>query len=147
MKPKRDPLYAIHKEQAARRRLPPLPPRQFVFRLQGQSDTDLTQLLARRKSLSVDVYVRSLPRFKVGRLAITPDALKGVPPEEVLLAVARHAKGDWGLLQSRHRRRNEKALRVGGLLMSEYLSSTGRRFRITTEAARELTTVALRGES
>ena len=45
MNPVPDPLYLIHRQQAARRGITPLSRDQFSLRLRGQSDTDLTQLL------------------------------------------------------------------------------------------------------
>ena len=68
-----------------------------------------------------------------------------MPAQEVLQAVARHATGDWGLLNPHDRQQNEDALRQGGRLVSVYQSSTGQRFYVITESSRDLTTVLLPG--
>ena len=143
MNPAPDPLYLIHRQQAARRGIPPLSRDRFSLRLRGQSDTDLTQLLRTGPQLTLQVRVTRAPRFELGRLCITPNAAEAVPAEEVLQAVARHATGDWGLLNPHDRQQNEHALRQGGRLLSVYQSSTGQRFYVITEASRDFTTVLL----
>ena len=139
----RDPLYLIHRQQAARRGVSPLSHAQFGLRLQGQSDTDLTQLLGPNPHLTLRLRVTRTPRFELGRLCITASAAQAVPTEEVLRAVARHATGDWGLLCPQDWQQNEEALRQGGRLLSVYRSSTGHRFYVITESPRHQTTVLL----
>ncbi len=143
MNPAPDPLYRIHRHQAAQRGLPLLSPDQFSLRLRDQSDTDLTQLLAPRPHLTLQLRVTRVPRFDLGRLCITANAAKNLPAREVLQAVARHVSGDWGLLDPHDRQQNENALRHGSRLVSIYRSSTGQRFYVITEASREFTTVLL----
>jgi hypothetical protein len=143
MNPAPDPLYLIHRQQAARRGMTPLSRDQFSLRLRGQSDTDLTQLLLPQPQLTLRLRVRRAPRFDLGRLCITPNAAKAVPAREVIEAVARHATGDWGLLSAHDRQQNEEALRHGSRLVSVYRSRHGQRFYVITEASRELTTVLL----
>ena len=143
MNPARDPLYLIHRHQAAQRGLPPLSHGQFALRLRGQSDTDLTHLLRPSPQLTLRLRVTHAPRFELGQLCITPNAAKAVPSEEVLQAVARHAIGDWGLLTPHDRQQNEDALHQGGRLLSVYQSSTGQRFYVITESPRNRTTVLL----
>ena len=147
MNPVPDPLYVIHRQQAAQRGITPLSRDQFGRRLRGQSDTDLTQLLRPSPQLTLQVRVTRAPRFDLGRLCITPSAAKVVPAQEVLQAVARHATGDWGLLNPHDRQQNEAALRQGGRLCSVYQSSTGQRFYVITESTRDLTSVLLPEDS
>lgn len=143
MNPAPDPLYRIHRRQAARRGVAPLSPDQFNLRLQGQSDTDLTQLLRPCPYLTLQLRVTRLPRFDLGRLYLTSNAARTVPVQEVLHAVARHAAGDWGLLSAQDWQHNEEALRQGNRLVSVYRSRAGQRFYVITEASRDLTTVLL----
>jgi len=144
MNPSPDPLYLIHRHQAARQGVPPLSLDEFGFRLRGQSDTDLTQLLAASSAdLVLELRVTHAPRFALGRLCVTPKAADALPPEELFRAVARHARGDWGLLQTPDRQQNEEALRHGGRLVSVYQSRSGQRLYVITEASRDLTTVLL----
>jgi hypothetical protein len=143
MNPAPDPLYLIHRHQAAQRGLPPLSPDQFGLQLRDQSDTDLTQLLVPRPHLTLQLRVTRVPRFDLGPLCITPKAAKAIPAREVLQALARHASGDWGLLNPHDRQQNEDALRHGNRLVSIYRSSTGQRFYVITEASRDFTTVLL----
>ena len=143
MNPAPDPLYLIHSHQAARRGMTPLSRDQFSLRLRGQSDTDLTQLLRLSPRLTLRLRVTRAPRFDLGRLCITPSAAKDVPAQEVLQAVARHATGDWGLLNPHDRQQNEDALRQGGRLLSVYQSSTGQRFYVITESPGNQTTILL----
>ena len=79
MNPAPDPLYLIHRQQAARRGITPLSQDQVSWRLRGQSDTDLTQLLRPSRQLTLQVRVTRAPRFELGRLCITPGAAKDVP--------------------------------------------------------------------
>ena len=139
-----DPLDLIHRHEAARQGVPPLSLEEFGFRLRGQFDTDLTQLLAAGPAdLVLELRVTHAPRFALGRLCVTPKAAEALSPEELFRTVARHARGDWGLLQAPDRQQNEEALRHGGRLVSVYQSCSGQRFYVITEASRDLTTVRL----
>jgi len=82
-------------------------------------------------------------KFKMGRLLSTPGVRLEIPPEDVRDALARHCKGDWGTVCEADREENELSLKEGFRLVSEYLSTSGQRFWIITEADRESTTVLL----
>ena len=47
------------------------------------------------------------PRFPLGRIVITPNALQSVPQPDVLAALRRHATGDWGEVDEHDHRENE----------------------------------------
>jgi hypothetical protein len=89
------------------------------------------------------VQPQSQPRFALGRLYITANAAGALPAAAVLNAIARHAAGDWGLLDAHDRQQNERALRQGGRLFSVYQTDGGQRFYVITESSRDLTTVLL----
>jgi len=84
-----------------------------------------------------------LPKFSFGHLVATPNALNQIPSDEILCALARHARGDWGDLDAEDRNSNERALKLGGRLFSEYYSLQKIKFWIITEADRSATTVLL----
>ena len=81
--------------------------------------------------------------FRLGQTVITRAALAVLPQLDVLEALGRHARGDWGDVGADDRQANEAALRDGERLLSVYTSSDGRRFWIITEADRSVTTVLL----
>jgi hypothetical protein len=66
-----------------------------------------------------------------------------LPPDEVLLAVARHARGDWGEVPPEDQVANERALARRCRLLSAYRARDGTRFWIITEADRSVTTILL----
>ncbi len=83
------------------------------------------------------------PTFAFGLIVATPNALDQIPNDEMLNALSRHVRGDWGNLDPEDRNANERALRNGGRLFSAYCSTQGVKFWIITEADRSATTVLL----
>ena len=83
------------------------------------------------------------PKFPLGRIVVTPNALEQIPDEEILNALSRHVQGDWGALDAEDLQSNERALRSGGRLFSSYHSSQNVKFWIITECDRSVTTVLL----
>jgi hypothetical protein len=73
----------------------------------------------------------------------TPNALRSIPNEEILVAIHRHQAGDWGTLDSEDKNANDRALSCGGRMLSAYFASDGTKFWIITEADRSVTTVLL----
>ena len=143
MNPATDVLYQAHQIQAARRGQPALSRGEFRARLPATYETDLTGLLAPPPGLTVQITVTEEPKFKLGTVCITPNAAQAVPAIEVLTALARHTVGDWGALDEHDRQENERALSLGGRLVSVYETSAGQRFWVITEAHFTQTTVLL----
>lgn len=83
------------------------------------------------------------PRFNLGMVVATPNALAHVPPEEIRQALARHQEGDWGEIEEEDRQQNERGVAEKRRLFSAYRSANGVRFWIITEADRSATTVLL----
>jgi hypothetical protein len=83
------------------------------------------------------------PKFPLGRIVATPNALHDVPNEEIVSALSRHVQGDWGTLDKEDWSANERALLQGGRLFSAYQSSQNIKFWIITEWDRSVTTVLL----
>jgi hypothetical protein len=79
----------------------------------------------------------------LGHLAITPLARERIAEVDVINALARHERGDWGELDPEDRDRNESALEDGYRLLSAYTDRHGEPFWIITEADRSATTVLL----
>ena len=83
------------------------------------------------------------PKFPLGRTVITPAALEALSDTDVRSALARHVTGDWGELDEDDQAENELSLREGFRLLSAYMSASGTKFWIITEADRSVTTVLL----
>ncbi len=82
-------------------------------------------------------------KFALGRLVITRGALAALNAGDVVLALDRHAAGDWGDLCPEDREANERALREGGRFFSVYRTRDDVKFYIITEHDRSATTVLL----
>jgi len=83
---------------------------------------------------------RSLP---LGRTVATPSALAQIPADDITVALARHADGDWGDCGPEDWRENEFALDNDLRLFSVYQDRNKVKFWIITEADRSATTVLL----
>lgn len=81
--------------------------------------------------------------FQTGQLVATPTVLNEVPRPELLAALRRHMRGDWGEVCAADRRTNDHALRNGDRLLSVYKSEAGVKFWIITERDRSATTILL----
>ncbi len=86
---------------------------------------------------------RGAARFSLGRVLATRAAIAEIPPNEILAALKRHERGDWGELTPEDAAANDQALTLGLRILSAYRSKTGTKFWIITEADRTLTTVLL----
>ena len=79
------------------------------------------------------------PRFELGRVVATPAALSvleasGQTPIEFL---HRHVHGDWGDLPEGDRECNEEALRDSSRIFSAYITASGQKLWIITEAVND----------
>ena len=83
------------------------------------------------------------PKFLLGQIVATPNALDKIPNDEILNALSRHERGDWGTLDAEDLESNENALKKGGRLFSAYHSIKNVKFLIITEWHRRVTTVLL----
>ena len=86
--------------------------------------------------------------FPLGQIVATPGALEALEsslqtPAEFLM---RHARGDWGDLSADDIAENEFSIKNGFRLLSSYLTATGQRLWVITEAQRDLTTLLLPDE-
>jgi hypothetical protein len=88
-------------------------------------------------------FVMNQARFAVGEVAATPGAADRLTVKELNELVARHERGDWGLVDFEEQQANERALDEGGELRSVYVASDGTPFQVLTTADRSTTTVSL----
>jgi hypothetical protein len=82
-------------------------------------------------------------KFLLGQIVITADARDSLHPEDIPIALARHANGDWGDVDEHDRRENEFSVTNRLRLLSVYHDRNKVKFWIITEADRSATTVLL----
>jgi len=82
------------------------------------------------------------PKFSLGHVVITPNALASLAPEDVQAGLYRHHAGDWGDVCPDDHAENELSLKHGLRLFSVYRSN-GLKFWIITEADRSATTILM----
>lgn len=99
-------------------------------------------MVSRDNGRERDPLVREV-LFPLGQTVMTPGVRDGIPPSEMMQALRRHARGDWGELCNEDREANDLALKNGARLLSSYQSSSGVKFWIITEWDRSATTVLL----
>lgn len=85
-------------------------------------------------------------KFELGQMMATPGALDALTPDEILSALSRHVRGDWGDCGPEDAAENEFALGKYLRLFSVYHSAKGEKFWVITEADRSVTTVLLPSE-
>ncbi len=83
------------------------------------------------------------PKFALGRLVATSNALQALTGDDVRNAINRHRSGDWGDVCDEDKQANDRALVEGTRLLSVYHGVFGAKFWIITEADRSVTTVLL----
>jgi hypothetical protein len=87
-------------------------------------------------------------KFEIGQLVATRGAMAKVNHEEILKAIARHIKGDYGDMCPEDCKSNEDALKFGGRIFSSYKTADGIKFWVITEGEGSgiVTTVLLPSE-
>jgi len=85
-------------------------------------------------------------QFSLGSVCISPGAQEVLTHEDVMLALGRHCRGDWGEVCAADREENDLSVREGFRLLSAYQSKSGQKFWVITEADRSVTTVLLPAE-
>ena len=84
----------------------------------------------------------------LGQIVATPGALEALKSSRQTPAefLTRHATGDWGDLSADEMAENEFSIKNGFRLLSSYLTASGQRLWVITEAQRDLTTLLLPDE-
>jgi hypothetical protein len=93
--------------------------------------------------MTMEAITETVVKFCLGKLFITPGAMKELSPLEVLNAVGRHSRGDWGEVGEDDCEENELSLREGFRLLSSYRGGNDTKFWVITEYDRSVTTVLL----
>jgi len=139
MDPTNDPAYKVHLRQTRKAGRNPLPYSDFCATLRRRFEENVSELF----SSAGGKLIPDAPRFQLGTLSVTKRVLDAIPPAELVAALRRHSRGDWGDLGSSDIAQNQRALKKGGRLCSRYVSSAGQPFWIITDADRSVTTALL----
>jgi len=77
------------------------------------------------------------PKFSLGQLVATPDALRALEKagQSPAFFLEKHMSGDWGDVDDEDKRANDEALVNGDRLLSAYRTLKNKRLWIITEAA------------
>jgi hypothetical protein len=87
---------------------------------------------------------RSKAKFSLGFVVTTLNARETLNQIDVLVALVRHERGDWGDMCAEDRQTNNEALQSGeGRLFSAYRDRNDVNFWIITESDRSKTTILL----
>ncbi len=84
--------------------------------------------------------------FPLGQVVCTPGVRDSVSFVEQMIALSRHARGDWGEVCPDDWAENELSLKEGFRLFSVYRTQKNVKFWIITEADRSATTLLLPDE-
>ena len=87
--------------------------------------------------------VATSKNITLGQTVITAQAADALHPVDVLNALGRHARGDWGEVCPEDAAENELSITEGARLQSAYTDRSGVKFWIITEWDRSSTTVLL----
>jgi len=82
-------------------------------------------------------------RFPLGSVAISGAAAATLDVEDLGLALSRHVVGDWGEVGDVEKLINDCCVEFGGGLRSVFRSECGTWYVISTDSARQVTTVTL----
>ena len=86
---------------------------------------------------------KKIAKFNTGQIVITPNAQNTLHSEDVLTALSRHVRGDWGDVCKEDWNENEFSLDKHLRLFSVYHDRTKTKFWVITEADRSATTILL----
>lgn len=89
------------------------------------------------------IIVTVAPKFPLGEMFATANAVASFPSGTLLGCLNRHAAGDWGDLDPEDRSANEAALSSGGRLFSSYRVAENAKLWVITEHDRSATTILL----
>jgi len=132
-----DELALRHYQDFKRLIVSGLPPAQWML-----TEADVRAALA---TLQNEGKAQAGPeaKFALGDINATPGILATLAHEEIIAALGRHVRGDWGDVDADDHAANERALREGTRLFSVYHSKNRTKFWIITEWDRSMTTVLL----
>jgi hypothetical protein len=78
-----------------------------------------------------------MAKFSLGQIVATPAALEALETsgQTAEFFLARHAGGDWGMVNEEDRQLNQAALQDGSRILSAYKTLRGKKIWVLTEAA------------
>lgn len=82
-------------------------------------------------------------QLSMGEIVATPNALRNISEDDILLALWRHAGFDWGNVCDMDWQSNNEAAEKGFRVLSVYKSFLDEDFWIITEADRSYTTILM----
>lgn len=97
----------------------------------------------RAKHPTAEVRRLSARLVPLGCTVATPAVIDAVPYTELMDALGRHMRCDWGNVCEADWKVNDSALKRGGRLLSSYSAKDGTEFWIITEWNRSYTTILL----
>ena len=68
------------------------------------------------------------PRFSLGQVCVTPNAMSKIPRPEIEKALKRHVRGDWGERCEEDRQENDISLKTDFRILSAHRASNGVKF-------------------
>ena len=83
------------------------------------------------------------PILRLGQVVVTDNATAQLSLDDIVSALRRHARGDWGEVGAYDRRNPDRARLDGCRVLSVYRAANGTRFWIISEADQNRTTVLL----
>lgn len=82
-------------------------------------------------------------KLELGKVLTTEGVTKYLDRDDIVAALSRHERFDWGEMSPQDKLSNEADLVSGGQVMSKYTSEKGIPFYVITEGNRSVTTVLL----
>ena len=90
-----------------------------------------------------ELLILIIPKFPIGHLVATPNALSQLTQADISSALNRHCNGDWGDLDDEDKLANNRALIEGTRLLSAHHGEENVKFWIITESDRSVTTILM----
>lgn len=81
--------------------------------------------------------------LELGQVVATPGALAALTRDDIVTALGRHSRGDWGDCCPDDATENDLSLERHLRVLSVYHSEAGMKFWVITEADRSVTTILL----
>ena len=76
------------------------------------------------------------PLFRLGQVVATPGAIEALEKASQVPFefIARHSRGDWGIVSGEDKAANDASLKDGSRILSAYILNTGEKVWVITEA-------------
>ena len=92
-------------------------------------------------SIVADTKIRKY--VSLGKVVMTAYAREVLSGPDIISALSRHKRGDWGEISEADKKANNDALKHGNRILSAYTGVDGDKFWVLTEADRSYTTIML----